>query len=137
MNARGDGCCLNPDEQLQLQAALEISPTLGSIYHLRTKLKAIFDTDCSREAGFLALTGWEEAASKLESKPLAKSCRAADAVTVKNWKDKVCNFFTDRLTNAGMEGTNNHIRSIIRRAFGYVDFQSLRLRVLTECGNAP
>jgi len=126
---------LNPDEQLQ--AAFAVSPTLGSIYALRTKLKAIFDTDCSREAGFLALTGWEEAASKLESKPLAKSCRAADAVTVKNWKDKVCNFFTDRLTNAGMEGTNNHIRSIIRRAFGYVDFQSLRLRVLTECGNAP
>jgi transposase len=33
-----------------------------------------------------------------------------------------------------MEGTNNHIRSIIRRSFGYVDFQALRLRVLTECG---
>jgi transposase len=123
---------LNPTEQLQVKAAFEVSPVLGSIYALRTKLKAIFDTDYSKEAGLLALTGWEEDASKLDSKPLARFL-----VTVKNWKDKVCNFFTDRLTNAGMEGTNNHIRSIIRRAFGYVDFQALRLRVLTECGSAP
>ena len=123
---------LNADEQLQLKAAFEVSPTLESIYGLRTKLKAIFDTDCSQQAGLLALTGWEQEASKLDSKPLA-----AFLVTVKNWKDKVSNFFTDRLTNAGMEGTNNHIRSLIRRAFGYVDFQALRLRVLTECGNIP
>ncbi|MEI7586815.1 transposase [Runella sp.] len=52
-------------------------------------------------------------------------------VMFNNWQQKVSNFFTDRMTNAGMEGTNNHIRSIIRRAFGYVDFAALRLRVLT------
>ena len=123
---------LNPDEQLQLKVAFEVSPTLGTIYALRIKLKTIFDTDCSKEAGLLALTVWEQEASKLASKPLEKFL-----VTVKNWKDKVCNFFTDRLTNGGMEGTNNHIRGLIRRAFGYVDFQALRLRVLTECGSAP
>ena len=123
---------LNPDEQLQLKVAFEVSPTLGLIYALRTKLKAIFDTDCSKEAGLLALTSWEEEAAKVESKPLGKFL-----ITVKNWKDKVCNFFTDRLTNGGMEGPNNHIRGLIRRAFGYVDFQALRLRVLTECGSTP
>ena len=118
---------LSAEEQLQLQVAFEVSPVLGAIYALRTQLKAIFDRDCSKEAGFLALTNWEAEASKLASKPLATFL-----VTVRNWKDKVCNFFTDRLTNAGMEGTNNHIRGLIRRAFGYADFQALRLRVLTE-----
>ena len=116
----------------KLKVAFEVSPTLGLIYALRTKLKAIFDTDCSKEAGLLALTSWEEEAAKVESKPLGKFL-----ITVKNWKDKVCNFFTDRLTNGGMGGTNNHIRGLIRRAFGYVNFQALRLRVLTECGSTP
>jgi transposase len=123
---------LTAEESLQLQRAFSACPVLASIYTLRAKLKALFDTDYSQKAGLLALTGWEAEASRIESKPLTRFL-----VTVKNWKEKVSHFFTDRLTNAGMEGTNNHIRGIIRRGFGYRDFESLRLRVLTECGSIP
>lgn len=123
---------LTAEESLQLQTAFSACPVLASIYTLRAKLKALFDTDYSQKAGLLALTSWEAEASRVDSKPLTRFL-----VTVKNWKEKVSHFFTDRLTNAGMEGTNNHIRGIIRRGFGYRDFESLRLRVLTECGSIP
>jgi transposase len=105
---------------------------LGSLYQLRIKLKALFDTDYSQQQGLSALTDWASEARQIKSKPLEKFL-----ITFTNWQEKVSHFFTDRLTNAGMEGTNNHIRSIIRRAFGYVNFSALRLRVLTECGSAP
>lgn len=123
---------LNVEESKQLKEAFAVSGNLAKIYQLRIDLKAIFQKKHTKETGLEAINKWEEEAKKIDSKPLAKFL-----VTVNNWKDKVANFFIDRVTNAGMEGTNNHIRSIIRRAFGYVDFQTLRRRVLTECGDVP
>jgi transposase len=123
---------LTEEDKTKLKLAFELSPNLAKIYQLRIDMKVIFDTDCTKEVGLAAINKWAVEASTIESKPLATFL-----ITVGNWKEKVANFFTDRVTNAGMEGTNNHIRSIIRRSFGYVDFQSLRRRVLTECGEAP
>jgi transposase len=123
---------IDKEEQKKLKSAFNIAKKLGDIYDLRLELRAIFNTNCTKEVGLVAINAWEEKAQKIVSKPLAKFL-----ITVKNWKDKVANFFTNRVTNAGMEGTNNHIRSIIRRSFGYLDFPTLRLRVLTECGQSP
>lgn len=123
---------LTADEQKQLKIAFDLSPNLSKIYQLRQDMKAIFATDCTKEVGLNALEKWAGEARQIVSKPLS-----VFLVTLENWKDKVANFFTNRLTNAAMEGTNNHIRSIIRRSFGYTNFQSLRLRVLTECGQCP
>lgn len=120
---------IDQETEKKLKAAFEVSKNLADVYQLRIELKDIFKADCSKEIGLAAITTWQEKAAKIVSKPLAKFL-----TTVQNWKDKVANFFTNRITNAGMEGTNNHIRSIIRRSFGYLNFQSLRLRVLTECG---
>jgi transposase len=118
---------LHEEAQKKLKEAFEVSKNLADV--LRIDLKKVFETDCSKEVGLAAINAWQEKAEKIPSKPLEKFL-----TTVKNWKDKVANFFTNRITNAGMEGTNNHIRSIIRRSFGYLNFKSLRLRVLTECG---
>lgn len=123
---------LDTEAEKKLEQAFKISPKLSDIYDLRIELRAIFKVECSREIGLEALNNWQLKAEKIASKALAKFL-----VTVTNWKDKVVNFFTNRITNAAMEGTNNHIRSIIRRSFGYVDFHALRLRVLTECGQVP
>lgn len=117
------------EEKMQLQAAFGIAENLAKVYQLRLELKTIFKTQCTKETGLGLLNRWEETAKAIASKPLAKFL-----ITVNNWKEKVANFFTDRITNAPLEGTNNHIRCIIRRAFGYLNFQTLRRRVLTECG---
>ena len=123
---------IDQKEQQKLVSALDIAKNLGDICALRIELKAIFKMDCDKETGLAAISSWAEKAQKILSKPLKKFL-----ITVKNWKDKVANFFTNRVTNAAMEDTNNHIRSIIRRSFGYISFQALRLRVVTECGIVP
>lgn len=120
---------ISAEEKLQLEKAFEVSGNLAKVYQLRMELRAIFKSQSTKEIGLGLLNQWEEKAKTISSKPLAKFL-----ITVNNWKEKVANFFTDRITNAPLEGINNHIRSIIRRAFGYLNFQTLRRRVLTECG---
>ena len=49
-------------------------------------------------------------------------------------KDKVLNFFQQRITNVTVEGLNNAIRGVIRRSFGFHNFQNLKRRILVELG---
>jgi transposase len=57
----------------------------------------------------------------------------AEAVkTVRNWQEEILNYFTWRYTNAFTEGKNNKIKLIKRQGYGYGNFDSLRLRILTQ-----
>jgi transposase len=118
------------EEDKKLEEAFAVCPKLGIVHGLREELRNIFKKDLTKEEGLAEINKWVGKAENVGSKPLDRFL-----VTVGNWKEKVANYFTERVTNAGMEGTNNHIRSIIRRSFGYRDFDTLRRRVLLECGN--
>jgi len=50
--------------------------------------------------------------------------------TLMNWKNEILNFFKTRITNAKTEGFNNVAKSIIKRAYGFRNFNNYRLRVL-------
>ena len=52
--------------------------------------------------------------------------------TLENWQEQILNYFFERVTNGFVEGMNGAIRIIIRRAFGYRNFESFRLQVLAE-----
>jgi transposase len=47
------------------------------------------------------------------------------------------NYFNEGFTSAVVEGLNNAIRGVIRRAYGYHVFEHFRLHVLVEHGNLP
>ncbi len=120
---------LSTDEQEKLTQVFELNPQLGAIYELRKKLKHIFDLDISKEEAQEKVEEWEKEAAKLEVKSVESFIK-----TLHNWKDKVLNFFHQRLTNATVEGLNNAIRGIIRRSFGFHNFQNLKTRILIELG---
>lgn len=50
--------------------------------------------------------------------------------TLGNWLDKIANSFQSRGSNGHTEGLNHGLRAILWRAFGMVNFQNFRLRVL-------
>lgn len=55
----------------------------------------------------------------------------AAANTIKNWLPYIVNSFIDeRFSNGFTEGLNNKIKVIKRVAFGYKNFEFLRLRIL-------
>jgi transposase len=44
------------------------------------------------------------------------------------------NYFVSRVTQGFVEGINNAIRTIIRRAYGFRNFANFRLHVLAQHG---
>ena len=49
--------------------------------------------------------------------------------TLMSWKTEILNYFKKRITNAKTEGFNV-CKSIIKRAYGFRNFENYRLRVL-------
>jgi len=55
--------------------------------------------------------------------------------TLRNWWEEFLNYFDEGITQGFVEGTNQAIRGIINRAFGFRDFANFRWLVLTELGD--
>lgn len=120
---------LSKEEGEILQKVFVLNASLGHIYGLRKALKDIFDLHISKEEAQQKVEEWEKNAAELDSKAVNGFIKI-----LHNWKDKVLNFFHQRITNARVEGINNAIRGIIRRSFGFGDFENLKRRILIELG---
>lgn len=120
---------LSTEEQDNLQKVFLLNAQLGHIYGLRKELKHIFDLHISKEEAMEKVEEWKKNATELDSKPVNGFIKI-----LHNWKEKVLNFFHQRITNARVEGINNAIRGIIRRSFGFGDFENLKRRILVELG---
>jgi transposase len=123
---------LKPDEELKLQKALAAFPELRVAYLLKERFVLIANRieDRFQAERFLRVWMYEAQASGLVQ--LIKFTQ-----TLSNWWNEFLNYFNEGFTSGIVEGLNNAIRGIIRRAFGYVLFENFRLHVLVEHGNLP
>lgn len=120
---------LSPDEASKLQAALAHSDELRQAYLLKEEFRTICEklTDRAQAERFLAAWAYRAEASGLA--PLSKFVG-----TLRNWWSQFLNYFNNRVTSGLVEGLNNGIRYIIRRACGFHVFEHFRLQVLVEYG---
>src|ERR1700722_17257045 len=118
---------LTPEEQKKLQHLKERFPMLGQIADQREALRAIFEDRRipNPTVGQQRLQGWVEQVEAMGIKALAPFCK-----TVRKWLDKIANYFRSRSSNGRTEGLNHGLRAIIWRAYGMVNFENFRLRVL-------
>ncbi len=119
---------LDAQEQAKLAELYTASPALGRLHELKEAFRTICETAPDRATAEEQLTAWiaEVEASDLGS--LGKF-----VTTLRNWWDAILNYFHERLTSGFVEGLNNKLKLIKRRAFGYRNFAHFRLRVLVEC----
>ncbi len=75
------------------------------------------------------MRAWIREARQLGLKALDSFCQ-----TVESWLDKIANYFVSRASNGRVEGYNNGLRGILRRAYGMFNFEHFRLRVLDRFG---
>lgn len=120
---------LTADEEARLQAALDASPILHQAYLLKETFRTICEKVKDREQAERFLTAWLWQAEASGISQLRKF-----ANTLRNWWSEFLNYFHDRVTSGIVEGLNNGIRYIIRRACGYHVFEHFRLQVLAEHG---
>ena len=120
---------LKPEEEGQLEKILDLCPELRKLYLLKEEFRRIFDKVQCREKAERFLIAWKYKTLATGDKFLAKFVK-----TLKNWWAEILNYFIDKVTNGFVEGLNGAIRSIIRRAFGYRNFENFRLHVFAEHG---
>lgn len=116
------------DEKARLDLAFSAFPALEQIWQLKEDFRRWYDTfDCPEKADWW-LDHWIDQAKALENRYLDTFVK-----TLQRWRTYILNFFNHRITNGLVEGINNMIKAIKRRAFGFRLFEHFRLRVLLEC----
>lgn len=122
---------LSEDQRQQLEQLKERFPRLKELVTQRESLRAIFEdkTITDAESGRKRLSEWMERAKALGLKALEKFSK-----TLSNWLGRIVNYFVWRSSNGRTEGFNHGLRAILWRAYGMLNFQHFRLRVLDRFG---
>jgi len=122
-------CDLSSKEEKRLSEILDNCRELRQLYLLKEEFRTIFEKINDREKAQRFLLVWKRKCLATGNRYLIKF-----AGTLKNWWKEILNYFIERVSNGYVEGQNNAIRNIIRRAFGYRNFNNFRFQVFAELG---
>lgn len=114
-------------EQLNKLLANPDYVLLKEAYEAKEDFRAILEEDITVEEADEVLTKWTILTLEKKNKYLDKFIK-----TFNNWYQYILNYFKGKWSNGMVEGINNRIKMMKRRAFGYNDFNSFRTRVLIE-----
>lgn len=114
---------LTDTQQEKLEQVYEACPALRMAHRLKECFRHIFECPSTKEKAIQRFQKWSHIAEKEHLFPKFRK-------TLSNWMDKIANYFHHRTTSAMVEGINNKIKLIKRRAFGFRNFHNFRLRVI-------
>lgn len=112
---------LNETEKEKLQKVKEVAPELINLYQCKENLRDIFNSKITADEAFWKFLEWSESSHKY----FPKSCQ-----TIKRWIDEILAYFDNRTTQGVVEGINQKIKLIKRKAYGLTNFKNFRRRVL-------
>lgn len=112
---------LNHEEKAKIKTIEKVAPELGEMYHDKEAIRDIFDSPITSDEAFDKLLKWTENSYK----HFPKSCR-----TISRWIDEIVAYFDNRTTQGIVEGINQKIKLIKRKAYGLTNFNNFRRRVL-------
>ncbi len=103
-------------------------------YHLlrltwdaRNTLKDIFDAPLSISEAESLINQWIEGVKKYKIRYFFKFIDF-----YQEWKTVILNYFKGRFSTGKLEGTNNKLKLIKRRAFGFLNFDHFKARAMVE-----
>jgi transposase len=115
---------LEPEEHALLDRLFDASPLLRKAYTLREKLTRIFDKDHSKKSGRRAIRRWMAAVRNS-----GLDCFDQFLTTLENRMDLITNYFISRSSSGWVEGLNNKIKVLKRRAYGVKNLGNLFRRI--------
>jgi len=121
-----NGVDLTQEQKVKLADILKHSKRLKLAYELKEEFRDIFERSQTVEAGQEQLLAWLKKAHSVYCDVLT---------TIRNHLDGICNYFLNRTTSGVMEGINNRIKLIKRQAYGFVNFDNFRARLLACFSN--
>lgn len=112
---------LNDEEKVKIHSLQKVAPELGEMYRNKEAIRDIFESHITSDEALYKFLEWTEMAYKF----FPKSCR-----TISRWIDEILAYFDRRTTQGIVEGINQKIKLIKRRAYGLTNFNNFRRRIL-------
>jgi transposase len=118
---------LNPEEQAALARLFAYAPTLRLVYAFREGLRRIFEQRLTQAQAQDELRTW-----MCLVREQGLTCFTPFLDTLDRFWDEITNFLVHRLTSGFVEGLNNKLKVLKRRAFGIFNLQHLFQRVFLD-----
>jgi transposase len=120
---------LTPEQQQDRARIASHLPALEMAWKLKEALRTWYAT-ARVDTAEAELDAWIAQVREHGPEPMQQ---ALSAFT--HWKQEILAFFRflpTRISNGFVEGKNNRTKAMMRQAYGYRNFQNLRLRILME-----
>ena len=112
---------LNDEQQEKLEQVKKLFPKLANMHRLKELLRNTFEQSNSELIGLLNLSNWlRDATSDFPN----------SSATIIRWLGEIISYFKNRTTQGIVEGINNKLKLIKRKAYGFKNFANFRLRSL-------
>lgn len=122
---------LDGEEKEKLQVVYELSPMLKKLHQLKERFRSIFERIDDRKQAERFLEAWICEVKQFGCDKLLDFVK-----TLEHWWKPILNYFNRRVTNGAVEGLNNRVKLIKRRAYGYRNVTNFRNRIVAEISGA-
>lgn len=116
---------LSEEQKSVLDKIFAASPVLKTCYELKESFRDIFNSSTDRETGSAKLSAWILEVMRKDNCPYYAFVR-----TLLNWEVNILNYFDNWVSSGFVEGINNKIKLIKRKAFGFVNFENFRIKII-------
>ena len=120
---------LTDDQSATLRQLRNRGGDLGRGYTLKEVFRAIFAGDLDPDETLELIDRWCSQASRSRLAPFVKVAK-----TIRKFRDGILAAIRLKISNARAEGLNNHVRLIIRRAYGFHSPRAALALVMLSCG---
>jgi len=123
---------LSPEQDIKLRRYLQKHPGLEAIYDFKQFLMNVILTRVfSRDQARQRIPDLLEGIKMLKESGLKHMKILGE--TLESWQEEIVRMWRFSKTNSITEGLHNRMEEIIRRAYGFRNFENFRLRVLEYC----
>lgn len=120
---------LTDDQAATLRQLRNRGGDLWRAYRLKESFRAIFAGDLDPDETVELIDRWCSQASRSRLAPFVKVAK-----TIRKFRDGILAAIRLKINNARAEGLNNHVRLIIRRAYGFHSPKAALALVMLSCG---
>lgn len=114
------------NKQKRLEQALELNRPLAIVYYMKEDLRQLWNWEGDKIAAKWHLTNWIETARSSGIGMLEKFAK-----TLERHFDGILAYFDfDSLSTGPLEGTNNKIKTMQRKAYGFRDMDFFKLKIM-------
>jgi transposase len=110
---------LTQEQADKLEAVKKVCPRISQMHSLKERFRKIFETKFNWVEGLFSLADWLKEAQEYYPQSFG---------TIRRWIGEIIAYFDFRTTQGVVEGINNKIKLIIRRGYGFRNFDNFSSR---------